>query len=225
MIMKFVRLTASTMLMFALTSAPSAADTITFFSGDGGDQVNGGPAVTIIPHPAWGDVSEYAGLDDGTAKWISFENTGFNAIVAGNADSLTIGDETARFTRTFNLLSDSFLSLWALVDDTAIVRLLGPNGYNNTLITAYEGQIGGCGPGGLGYGLGCVQGDMGYAHTALTAGLYTLEVYGFQTNGVVFGAQYAGHVESVPEPGSLLLLGTGVVALAGRSRFRRRARV
>jgi hypothetical protein len=80
-----------------------------------------------------------------------------------------------------------------------------------------------CAPGGTGEGLGCVQDDMGYAHANLAAGLYTLEVYAFQTNGVVFGAQYAGQIETVPEPGSLMLLGTGVLMLAARSRFRRRA--
>jgi hypothetical protein len=220
---KIIRLSAAAMLIVALTSAPSVAETITFFSGDGGDQVNGGDAVTIATHPAWGDVSEYAGLDDGTARWISFENTGFNAIVTENADSRTIGDETALFTRTFDLLSNSFFSLWVLADDTAIVRLLGPNGYNNTLLTAYLGQLDPCAPGGTGEGLGCVQADMGYGHADLLAGLYTLEIYAFQTNGVVFGAQYAGQFETVPEPGSLLLLGTGVVTLFARGRFRRRA--
>jgi PEP-CTERM motif len=221
---QFIRLASATVLLFTLTTAPSAAETITFFSGDGGDQVNGGDAVTIASHPAWGDVSEYAGLEAGTAQWISFENTGFNAIVTENAESRTIGDETALFTRTFDLLSDSFFSLWVLADDTAIVRLIGENGYSNTLMTAFMGQMDPCAPGGTGEGLGCVQADMGYAHVAnLAAGLYTLEVYAFQTNGVVFGAQYAGQIETVPEPGSLMLLGTGVVILAARSRFRRRA--
>ena len=45
----------------------------------------------------------------------------------------------------------------------------------------------------------------------LAAGLYTLQLYAFQTNSNVFGAQYAGKFESVPEPGTLLLLGTAAV--------------
>jgi PEP-CTERM motif-containing protein len=223
MITKITRVAINTVLLFTLMTVPSAAETITFFSGDGGDLVNGGAAVNIAPHPLWGDVSTYVGLAPGTAEWISFENTGFNAIVAGNADSREMGDETALFTRTFNLLSDSFFSLWVLADDTGIVRLLGPNGYNNTLMTAFPGQLDPCAPGGSGEGLGCVQADMGYSHIEnLTAGLYTLELYAFQTNGVVFGAQYAGQIRTVPEPGSLVLLCMGAATVIARRGFRRR---
>jgi hypothetical protein len=59
---------------------------------------------------------------------------------------------------------------------------------------------------------------------ALAAGSYTLEIAAFQTNGWVFGAQYAGQIDSVPEPGSLLLLVTGAGFLAARKRLRPLAR-
>jgi hypothetical protein len=206
-------------LVAAFSCSRADAATITFFSGDGGDVVNGGTAVVLAPHPAWGDVSELAGLAAGTAEWISFADTGIGGEVVDNADSRELGDQTAVFTRTFNFIGDSILSLWILADDTATVRLLGPNGYANTLFTAYAGQIDPCAPGGTGGGLGCVQADVGITSVSnLTAGLYTLEINVFQTNGMVFGAQYAGKVESVPEPASLLLLASGLGLAAMRKR-------
>ena len=80
-----------------------------------------------------------------------------------------------------------------------------------------------CAPGGTGLGLGCVQNDMGHATVPnLAAGLYTLQINAFQTNGSVFGAQYAGTLETVPEPATLLLLGAGAGALVIRRRFQAR---
>jgi PEP-CTERM motif len=218
MIMKCpVRLVGKLAVVFALTCAPLEAGPIAFYTGDGGDVVNGGSAVNLLPHPAWGDVSEAAGLAAGTAEWISFVDSGYGAIVLPNAESRDLGDQTATFNRTFDFSSETTLRLWILADDTAIVRLLGPGGYVNTLFNAYPLQIDPCAPGGSGGGLGCVQADMGIVTVSgLTAGQYTLEVNAFQTNGWVFGAQYAGTVESVPEPASLLLLGTGLGAVAIR---------
>ena len=207
-------------VVFALTCPRLEAAPITFYTGDGGDVVNGGAAVNILPHPAWGDVSELAGLAAGTAQWISFVDSGYGGIDLPNAKSRNLGDQTARFTRTFDFSSETNLRLWLLADDTAIVRLLGPDGSVNTLFNAYPGQIDPCAPGGTGAGLGCVLADMGnITLQGLTAGLYTLEVNAFQTNGWVFGAQYAGTVESVPEPASLLLVGIGLGAAAIRRRF------
>jgi hypothetical protein len=221
MVVKFPgRLVGKLAIVLALTGAPLEAAPISFYSGDGGDLVNGGAAVSILPHPAWGDVSELAGLAAGTAQWISFVNSGYDGSVLPNADSRTLGDETAKYTREFTFSSETTLKLWVLADDTATVRLLGPNGYVNTLFNAFPWQLDPCAPGGSGLGLGCVQSDMGIVTVSgLAAGLYTLEVNAFQTNGWVFGAQYAGTIESVPEPASLLLVGTGLAAVAIRRRL------
>jgi PEP-CTERM motif len=207
-------------VVLALTCTPLEAAPITFYTGDGGDVVNGVAAVNIAPHPAWGDVSQVAGLAAGSAKWISFVDSGYGRIVLPNAESRDLGDQTAQFTRPFDFSSETTLRLWILADDTAIVRLLGPARYVNTLFNAYPWQIDPCAPGGSGTGLGCVQADTGIVTVpGLTAGQYTLEVNAFQTNGNVFGAQYAGTVESVPEPASLLLLATGLGAVAIRRRL------
>ena len=204
-----------------LGQSKAEAITITFHSGDGGDTVNGGSAVAIAPHPLWGDVSTSAGLAAGTAEWISYANTGYGALVAPNAANRDIGNQTALFSRSFDLLDVSDLSLWVLADDTASVRLLGPGGYSNALYTAFPGQIDPCAPGGTGAGLGCVQADMGISTVAnLGPGLYTLQIFAFQTNYDVFGAQYAGNIHSVPEPGTLLLVGTGLMGFVATRRRR-----
>jgi hypothetical protein len=216
---------SATAAALAISHSTAEAAPITFYSGDGGDLVNGLSAVVIDPHPAWGDVSLFAGLPAGTAEWISYANTGMGGIVAPNVTSRNLGHQTATFTRTFDLLAPGSFSLWVLADDTATVRLLGPGGSTQTLFTAFPTQIDPCAPGGTGAGLGCMQADMGViTDLALAAGSYTLEIAAFQTNGWVFGAQYAGTIESVPEPGSLLLLVTGAGFLAARKRLRPLAR-
>jgi hypothetical protein len=221
--MKTVIVRACALMVAALSCAQLEAAPITFHSGDGGDIANGSAAVLIDPHPLWGDVSAPAGLLPETARWISYTDTGYGRLVAPNADSRDLGHQTAVFSRTFDLLSASSLSLWVLADDTATVRLFGPGGYLKTLFTAYPGQVDPCAPGGTGAGLGCVQADMGWAtESNLEAGSYTLEVNAFQTNGNVFGAQYAGTITPVPEPTTLLLMGAGVGALAIRRRFQGR---
>jgi len=218
----------------ALFCSQAEATSITFFSGDGGDIVNGGTAVPITPVAVWGDVSVFAGLAPGTAAWISYANTGSGpgGLVAPNAAGRAIGQQTALFSRTFELLEVSTFSLWALADDTATVQLVGPGGTAN-LFTAVAGQIDPCAPGGTGVAIGCMQADMGFAlANNLAAGLYTLNLYAFQTNFSVFGAQYAGIIQSrdegpitpVPEPGTLILIGTGVVGLVANRKRRRASR-
>jgi hypothetical protein len=107
---------------------------------------------------------------------------------------------------------------------TATVQLVGPGGINN-LFTAFPGQLDPCSPGGTGVAIGCMAADMGITTVShLAAGLYTLNLYAFQTNKDVFGAQYAGKLETVPEPGTLLLVGTAAVGFVAKRRRQSLAR-
>src|SRR4051812_44798083 len=91
--------------MIGLT-ASAHAGVMSFWSGDGGDTLAASVvpgAITIVtPHSVWGDVSDDAGLAAGTAKWISYANTGAGGSIAPNtANRFSTAAATAKFTRTF----------------------------------------------------------------------------------------------------------------------------
>jgi hypothetical protein len=205
----------------SLMTSPASALFIQGWSGDGNDiladSVVPGAITQITPHSVWGDVNAAAGLAAGTAKWISYGNTGIGGSQSPNSVGARVpGNETAQFQRTFSLATPSEFSLWILADDTAEVTLTGPGG-TQTLITAYPGLVHPCAPGGTGLGLGCLQADMGVVQELLAAGDYVLDIYAFQLGGSVFGAQYAFQAEGsvpVPLPETIVLLVMGLVGLA-----------
>jgi hypothetical protein len=205
----------------ALVSGSAQAMLITEYSGDGGDvlvsSVDPGSVTTITPHPVWGDVSDDAGLASGTADWISYTNTGYpvgsNTLAPNTTDRTDLNEATAHFRRTFSLGGTGDLALWILADDTAAVELTGPGGMQ-TIASSFLGQLDPCAPGGSGQPIGCVEADMGvFSLSGLALGDYSLDIYAFQTNGDVFGTQYAYRYTSVDASTMLGLLGIGMAAI------------
>ena len=209
-------------LLMCVGSISSAhAAMISFWSGDGGDilvsSVNPGAVTVITPHPLWGDVSVPAGLAPGTAKWISYANTGIGGFIPPNVTGLGMGDQTMHFRRKLNIASGGSLDLDVLADDTVGVTLTGPGGVMN-LFLPYPDQVNPCSPGGTGNPVGCVQVDMGSSPlTNLPGGVHFLDLYVYQRGGDVSGVNFAGTYE-VPEPNMIALMGAGLIGIGYRLR-------
>lgn len=112
------------------------------------------------------------------------------------------------------------IDVWA--DDTASVQVDGGAALVPAAGTApnFGAQDSACAPGAL----GCEPGEQGQFVAILGAGDHIMSVSVFQTAGFAFGAMWAGNfepaVEAVPEPASILLLGSALAAAGVASRRR-----
>jgi PEP-CTERM motif len=162
----------------------------------------------ISPNPAW--AGPLAG-----SSWISNANTGDPSvpgfIVVPNGTAVT-------FTDTFNLTGTiTGATLDVLADDTTSVWLNG--------VELVSGNLGGSYPTCSSLPIGCLTSTMGVFDFAqlqpyLTDGTNTLSFVVYQEAGSSYGLDYAGTITTTPEPGSLLMLGTGLMAIVLTARRR-----
>lgn len=155
----------------------------------------------------------------GTSSWISYGDTspGGSAPMAPNGEyffSTTFSLDAQATSFTINLLADDTVTVWLDLQSTGnrvALRNTGPNvtcqnGVPNctTVFTVTDGP----------------------ALALLTAGTHSLIFDVSQTNLQAMGLDWTGTVTTgspVPEPGTLMLLGTGLIGSAGTLMRRMRA--
>ena len=209
----------------AVLGSFTAAPAIAIFSSGAGDGVGTLTCVSgavpcpsavvdiTTPNPAW-QPNNPGGT---SAVWVSFDASHGTAgpnVAAPNADP---GNETVTFNYAFSLTGPARLSLSIWADDTArilvdSVQQIAGNGVQDTRCAA--GAI------------GCEPAEGGsIVNLLLATGAHDIDfaVYQRVVNGSIgtpFGLLFAGELTPVPEPASILLLGSALTAVGMASKRR-----
>lgn len=178
-----------TFAAIAAAAFAASANATPIVSGDGNETCNGGPCVTIQPHPAW--------QAPGDGRWISYADTGIGGFVAPSSTTAPLFTVVETFTAAYRSLLN--LAVWA--DDTAQVFL------NGTALNVPNFTQGICAIGPL----GCEPGEGQPFSVEVAAGQHSLAIDVYQVGAVTAGTMYEGEVNAIPLPGGLALLGAGLL--------------
>jgi hypothetical protein len=215
-------------LLGSVTTAPaiSILAPTPIYSEAGGDGVGNlscvsglvacaGPIANITspPVPPW-QANNPGGSN---AVWVSFDSS--HGTVGPNVESPDVTDasRTVTFNYTFTLDTPALLSLSVWADDTAHISLDHVHLYNGNGV-----QDGACAAGPL----GCEPGEQfSIVNLALGVGAHEIDFEVFQRVvidgvGTPFGLMFAGELTPVPEPATILLLGSALTAAGMASRRR-----
>lgn len=210
-----VAVLTTVLLLAGVTSAPAIA----IFSDAAGDGfgtwscISGCVSVfniTAPPIQPGGPWQNPAGTTQPSAKWISNDAA---SGTAGPANGTTVV-----FRYTFTALTDATVNLNVWADDTSGVSL---DGALHSLIAPNAGPFPICAQAPI----GCQPGTEGVFNFGVAAGLHTLDFDFSQLggSGTPFGLLAAGELSAVPEPATILLLGSALTAagVLSRRRFRK----
>jgi hypothetical protein len=204
-------MTGAMMLGMALfAGAEASAAPLVFFGSDGGagESNNFGDTVAISQHPGW--ANPYSGT-----SWVSYGTTGDPSAPGYFVPS---NGTVVNFYDSFYLPSTTDVTGWmrVMADDSASIYV------NGTLLMAEAPQAGNTYATCSDTPVGCLNSTAVVLDITplLQQGNNSLLFNVAQRKGSSLGLNYFGEVNQVPEPASMMLIGTGLIGIAARARKR-----